>query len=340
MILGIVDEAVENGASQEAACKTVGVSLRGLQRWRSQGIGDDRRVGPTTAPGNKLSPNERQDVIAALNCEEFRDLSPWQVVAKLADRGTYLASEATMYRILHEEKLQTHREASREPHKRHRPKELVATGPNEVWSWDITYLASPVRGAFFYAYVAIDVFSRKIVGHAIHDRECGELAVELLEAACRREGVDRDKLIIHSDNGGPMKSATLLATLLALGVATSFSRPSVSNDNPYSESAFRTAKYRPQYPKGPFASLEAARAWFQWFEDWYNTEHQHSGIRFVTPDERHRGADVEILSKRERVYAAAKARHPERWTGKTRDWSRVDEVRLNPNPGSGASEAA
>jgi transposase InsO family protein len=245
-----------------------------------------------------------------------------------------------MYRILHEEKLQTHREASREPHKRHRPKELVATGPNEVWSWDITYLASPVRGAFFYAYVAIDVFSRKIVGHAIHDRECGELAVELLEAACRREGVDRDKLVIHSDNGGPMKSATLLATLLALGVATSFSRPSVSNDNPYSESAFRTAKYRPQYPKGPFASLEAARAWFQWFENWYNTEHQHSGIRFVTPDERHRGADVEILSNRERVYAAAKARHPERWTGKTRDWSRVDEVRLNPNPGSGASEAA
>lgn len=137
-----------------------------------------------------------------------------------------------------------------------------------------------------------------------------------------------------------MKSATLLATLLVLGVATSFSRPSVSNDNPYSESLFRTAKYRPQYPKGPFQSLEAARGWCQWFVDWYNSEHQHSGIRFVTPQERHCGADVEILKKRERVYAAARARRPERWTGKTRDWSRVDEVRLNPNPDSEGSEAA
>ena len=332
MILGMVAEAVDKGVSEEVACATVGVSSRTLQRWRKQDIGDDNRAGPTSTPGNKLSEEERQEVLRILNSEEYRDLSPWQVVAKLADQGAYLASESTMYRLLHEANLQKHRGPAREPHKRHRPKELVATGPNQVWSWDITYLASPVRGAFFYAYMVIDVFSRKVVGRAVHDRECGELAKELLEEACRCEGVDRDQLVIHSDNGGPMKSATLLATLLALGVATSFSRPSVSNDNPFSEAAFRTVKYRPQYPKGSFASLEAARTWFEWFVNWYNTEHQHSGIRFVTPAERHCGADIEILKKRARVYAAAKARHPERWTGKTRNWSRIDEVRLNPNP--------
>jgi len=342
MILGNIAEAVDSGASQAVACRTVGITVRTLERWRSKGIGDDNRAGPKTEPGNKLSKKERREVLQVLNSEEFLDLSPWQVVAKLADRGTYMSSESTMYRLLHEENLQTHRGRSREPHERHRPKELVATAPGQVWSWDITFLMSPVRGAFFYAYMVVDVFSRKVVARAVHDRECGDLAKELLESACGREGVERDELVLHSDNGGPMKNATLLATLLGLGVATSFSRPSVSNDNPYSESLFRTAKYRPQYPKGPFESLEAARTWFARFVDWYNTEHQHSGIRFVTPDERHSGADVEILKKRERVYAAARARHPERWTGRTRDWSRIEEVRLNPDPGcaAGATEAA
>jgi len=280
-------------------------------------------------------------VLSTLNSEEFCDLSPWQVVAKLVDTGRYVASESTMYRILHAEGLQSHRERSREPQKRHRPKELVATGPHQVWSWDITYLAhSAVRGAFFFAYVVMDVFSRKLVARAVHDRECGTLAAQLIEAACQREGVDRDQLVIHSDNGSPMKCATLLAKLLDLGVATSFSRPSVSNDNPFSESLFRTTKYRPEYPKGGFASLEAARRWLHWFTNWYNTEHQHSGISFVTPDERHRGLDVQILKNREAVYAAARARHPERWTGKTRNWSRADEVRLNPNPEAAESTAA
>jgi transposase InsO family protein len=336
MILGAVREAVERGASESRACEVVGVSSRTLQRWRGQGIGDDNRAGPKAAPAYKLSDEERQEVLSILNSEVFCDLSPWQVVAKLADTGLYVASESTMYRILHAEDLQKHRERSREPQKRHRPKELVANGPNQVWSWDITYLASPVRGAFFYLYMITDVFSRKVVDHAVHDCECGELASLLLDRACRREGVDRDQLIIHSDNGGPMKSATLHATLLALGVATSFSRPRVSNDNPFSESTFRTMKYRPEFPRGPFASLEAAREWVEWFVDWYNTQHQHSGIRFVTPDQRHRGLDVEILQKRRRVYAAARARRPERWSGKVRDWSRIEEVRLNPDPGAGA----
>lgn len=332
MILGLIDEAVTSGASQEGACGALEISEKTLQRWRKQGIGEDNRAGPKTVPGNKLSKKERQNVLSVLNGEEFRDLSPWQIVAKLADQDLYVASEATMYRILHEEQMQNHREPSCEPQKRYRPDELVASGPNQVWSWDITYMASLVRGAFFYAYVVMDVFSRKIVAKQVYDCECGEFAAQLIEEACQREGVDRDQLVIHSDNGSPMKCATLLAKLLDLGVATSFSRPSVSNDNPFSESLFRTTKYRPEYPKGGFASLEAARRWLSWFANWYNTEHQHSGIRFVTPDQRHRGLDVQILKKRKAVYAAARARHPERWTGKTRDWSRADEVRLNPNP--------
>lgn len=338
MILGAIHEAVEHGASESRSCEVVGLSSRTLQRWRAQSIGEDNRAGPKTAPANKLSEEERQQVLSILNSEEFRDLSPWQVVPKLADQGMYVASEATMYRVLHEADLQKHRERSREPQKRHRPKELVATGPNQVWSWDITYLRSPIRGAFFYLYMVTDVFSRKIVARAVHDCECGELASLLLEEACRREGVDRDQLVIHSDNGGPLKSATLLATLLVLGVATSFSRPSVSNDNPFSESTFRTLKYRPEYPRGPFASLEAAREWVDWFVGWYNTEHQHSAIRFVTPEQRHRGQDAKILEQRRRVYAAAKARRPQRWTGRSRNWSRVEEVRLNPDPGARAGD--
>lgn len=332
MILGLVSEAVESGARYARACETVGISAKSCQRWLKSDIGDDNRAGPKTAVANKLTAKERQEVLQVLNSPEFRDLSPWQIVAILADQGFYMASESTMYRILKSEKMQNHRAPSREPQKRHRPAELVATEPNQVWSWDITYLASPVRGAFFYAYVVMDVFSRKLVGFAVHDRECGKLAAALLEETCQREGVRTDQLVIHSDNGGPMKGATLLATLLALGVATSFSRPSVSNDNPYSESLFRTAKYRPDYPKGPFNSLQAADAWLRQFVRWYNNEHRHSGISFVTPDQRHRGVDGEILKKRQAVYADAKERRPDRWTGKTRDWSHVAEVRLNPAP--------
>lgn len=339
MILGLVDEAVESGARAKAACEVAGIPLRTLQRWKKAGIGDDRRAGPKTPPKNKLSSAERQKVLSVLTSREYRDLSPWQIVPKLADRGLYLASESTMYRLLHAEEMQKHREASRAPQKRHRPKPLVATGPNQVWSWDISYMASPIRGHFYRAYVVIDVFSRKIVARAVHNEESSEFAARLIEVACFLEGVDRGELVIHSDNGSAMKGATLLATLRDLGVATSFSRPRVSDDNPFSEAAFRTMKYRPSYPER-FASLEAAREWLERFVIWYNTEHQHSGIRFVTPEQRHLGQDHAILEKRKQVYEAAKNKNPERWTGNTRDCSRIDEVRLNPESEDGAAEAA
>jgi transposase InsO family protein len=340
MILGLVDEAVTSGARQFKACELLGIDCRTLQRWRSKDIGEDGRAGPKTSPGNKLAPKERAQILEIANLPEHRDLSPKQLVPKLADEGIYLASESTIYRILREADQQKNRERSRSPQKRHRPKELMATGPNQVWSWDITYMKSPVRGTFFYLYLVVDVWSRKIVGWAVHESESAEHASELMMRACAREGVCPDQLALHSDNGGPMKGATILATLQALGIVTSFSRPSVSDDNPFSEALFRTVKYRPEYPSGPFASLEVAHAWVTWFVRWYNTEHQHSAVCFVTPEERHSGRDVAILETRHAVYEAARARHPERWSGKTRNWSRVEIVTLNPDSVHAASEVA
>jgi len=335
-----VDEAVTAGARQHKACEILGVAAKTVQRWRSRDIGEDRRAGPATTPKNKLSDTERSAVIELVNRPEYRNLSINQIVPVLADRGVYVASESTMYRILRDEGQAAHRSASRPPRSRPRPREAVATGPNQVWSWDITYLPSPVRGSFFYLYMIVDVFSRKVVGRVVHDVECATYAAELIRAACSAEGRDHEPLILHADNGGPMKGATMLATLQDLGVVPSFSRPRVSNDNPFSEALFRTAKYRPEYPSGPFASLDAARHWVDWFVDWYNNEHRHSAIRFVTPAQRHAGQDVEILARRRELYEQARARFPHRWTTNTRDWSRVDVVRLNPDSRHATTEAA
>jgi transposase InsO family protein len=283
-----------------------------------------------SAPPNKLSEPERDRVLAIVNSPEFRDLSPKQIVPALADRDEYIASEASVYRILRKEKLQSHREKSHPPTKRYKPNEYVATGPNQVWTWDISYLKSPVRGIFFYLYMAVDVWSRKIVAAAVHTEESSEHASALLAEAYRLEGVVPGALVIHMDNGSPMKGATLVATLQKLGVMTSYSRPSVSNDNPYSESLFRTLKYRPVYPSGPFESIEAARRWVGEFVSWYNTSHLHSSIRFVTPTDRHSGRHVQRLERRREVYEAARARNPERWTGNIRNWDPIKEVVLNP----------
>ena len=331
MILELIDETVTAGARQFKVCELLELDERTVQRWRTDGGGEDRRRGPNTAPGNKLSYAEREQVLQTVNSREFRDQSPNQIVPKLASQGEYLASESTIYRILHEEDQLKHREKSRPPTKRHKPDEFVAVGPNEVWSWDITYLKSSVLGMFFYLYMVVDVWSRKIVAWEVHEEESAEHASRLLSEAYRREGVSPGSLTVHSDNGSPMKGATLLATLQRLGVATSFSRPSVSNDNPYSESLFRTMKYRPAYPSGAFESIDAAREWVAAFVRWYNTEHLHSSIRFVTPDDRHSGRDLAILELRHEIYEGARARHPERWSGNTRNWNPITEVALNPD---------
>lgn len=325
----LVKEAVEAGARRKKACELLGISLRTLQRWELEPEREDQRQGPNKRPVIALSEAEKLLVVAVATSPQFRDLSASQIVPILADSGVYIASEASFYRILRENKLLAHRNATR-PVKHSHPKEYVATGPNQVWSWDITYLRSYVRGKFYYLYLVVDVYSRMIVGWAVHEIESAELASALILEACLRHGVDREKLILHSDNGGPMKGATMLATLQWLGIVPSFSRPSVSDDNAYSEALFKTLKYRPEYPSSPFESIEAARDWVKEFVQWYNFEHRHSGIRFVTPSSKHYGEDEIILEKRKEVYEEARKKNPYRWaSGKTRNCEPITEVKLN-----------
>ncbi len=329
MILGLVHEAVESGARQDKACEQLDISPRALQRWKKAGIGDDLRTGPQSAPKNKLTEQERKKIVEIANLPEHRDLSPKQIVPKLADEGRYVASESSFYRVLRAESQVHHRERS-SPAAHARPRELRATKPNQVWTWDITYLLSLVKGVYFYLHLVLDVYSRKIVGWAVHDEESGEHGAELITAACRREGVQRDQVVLHQDNGAPMKCGTFKALVELLGVAMSFSRPHVSDDNPFIESLFRTLKYRPEYPDRPFESRDQAEAFITRFVHWYNTKHFHGNIRFVTPPERHAGHDREVLARRADVYARARARRPERWSKSTRNWSPVEEVALNP----------
>ena len=241
----------------------------------------------------------------------------------------YLASESTIYRVLRAEDLLTRRGRVKAPVVRHVAAQ-IAHGPNQVWSWDITYLPTTVRGRFLFVYLILDVWSRKIVAAHVYDTECATHAATLFERTCHRATLDPRGLVLHADNGGPMKGSTMVATLERLGVLPSFSRPRVSNDNPLSEALFRTLKYCPMYPARPFGDLDAANTWVTAFVQWYNHVHQHSAIRFVTPEDRHTGRELAILAARQRVYEAARAQHPARWRGATRNWTPVTTIRLNP----------
>lgn len=330
-IMTLVSEAITAGARQARACAVIGLSHRTLQRWQSDQSGSDQRSVRLQAPKNKLGPVEREHLLAVANSTEFGHLPPSQIVPRLADRGQYLASESTFYRVLHAENQCQHRGAERPSQKRHKPRALSATAPHQLFSWDITYLPTQIRGTYFYLYLFMDIFSRKIVGWQVYETESSELASEVMRDICARKNIPPNQVVLHSDNGSPMKGATMLATLQALGVMPSFSRPAVSNDNPYSESLFKTLKYRPTYPQRAFADLLAARQWVGTFVHWYNEEHRHSAIGFVTPSERHAGADIALLRNRVEVYEAAKAKHPERWSGATRNWRHVQVVHLNPD---------
>lgn len=248
---------------------------------------------------------------------------------RLADKGVYLAAESTFYRILKAEKLLAHRQQTRI--KRYaKPEALIATQPNQIWSWDITYLPTTISGLFYYLYLVMDIYSRKIVGWKIETTQSAEHASILIKQCCQAEKIERHQVTLHSDNGKPMKGATMLSTLQMLGVMPSFSRPSVSDDNPYSESLFKTLKYCPLYPEHKFTMLTEAWNWVKKFVGWYNTEHHHSGIRFVTPEQRHQHLDTAILAQRHAVYARAKQKVPERWARGTRNWQPVGDVTLNP----------
>ena len=332
MILELIDEAVIAGARRARACEVAGLDTRTVERWRKRPDGDDLRRGPTTRPANALTAAEEATIIQLATAPEFVGLSPHQLVPKLADMSIFVASESSVYRVLRRQRLVRHRDRSR-PRTHRRPREFVATGPNQVWAWDITYLPAGVLGTFWYLYAILDVWSRKVVGWAVHDVQSDDLAAALVEETCRREGIVRAGLVLHADNGAAMKGKTMLVKLEQLGVLPSFSRPRVSDDNPFPEALFRTLKYRPSYPDKPFTLLEDARRWVEGFVGWYNDDHQHSGIRFVTPSQRHGGHDVAILTHRTEVYGAARRRHPTRWSRGTRNWTPISIVRLNPEHG-------
>lgn len=326
----LIAEAVSAGARQRLACCELGLTERTLQRWKD-GTGavrsDARPSAERPVPANKLSEEERAEVLRIVNEPRFASLPPTQIVPTLADQGSYVASESTMYRILRAEKQLEHRGAARVPVKRPVPRHC-ARAPNQLWCWDITYLPGPIQGMFYFLYLVMDVYSRKIVAHEVQAEECAEHAAALIERAVLREHLSGTPLVIHQDNGSPMKGSTFVAKLQELGLMASYSRPSVSDDNAYAESLFRTCKYRPDYP-GAFASLEQARAWALSFERWYNLEHKHRNLKFVSPVQRHCGADRSIFAHRVAVYERARKRYPARWRGSTRDWSLPNVVWLN-----------
>lgn len=334
-LLELIHEAHEGGARLTAACAQIGLSARTVQRWqRPNGRPGDRRVAglhERAEPGNKLSEVERLAAMAVLNGEEFKNLPPSQIVPRLADQGLYVASESTLYRLLHQAGQMSHRRLERAPQKRSKPRALSATRPDQVFCWDITYLPTCVRGCHFYLYLFVDLFSRKIVGWQVYDCESAELAAGLLQDICARYAIAPGRLVVHSDNGSPMKGETMLATMQRLGVAPSRSRPSVSNDNPYSESLFRTLKYRPELPVKPFENLLRARRWVTELVHWYNDEHRHSAIGFVTPSQRHAGKDLALLADRATVYELARQANPARWSKQSRNWRYVNQVDLNPD---------
>ena len=331
-VMDMITEAVAGGARVAPACALLGFSERTFQRWQlGSEAGVDGRSLRHEAPAHKLSILERTRLLAVANSAEFGHLPPSQIVPRLADQQRYIASESTFYRVLRAENQLAHRRPERVAQKRSKPRAVCARQPNQLYSWDISYLPTVIRGLYFYLYIFLDIFSRKIVAAQVYAEESGEHASELLKDLCRREKISFDQLVLHSDNGGPMRGSTMITTLRVLGVMASLSRPAVSDDNPYSESLFKTLKYRPAYPLHPFVDIEAARSWVSNLVNWYNHEHRHSAIRFVTPGQRHAGLDTAILERRSALYEEARAKHPLRWKRATRNWRRIDIVYLNPD---------
>ncbi|WP_152569104.1 IS3 family transposase [Pseudoalteromonas sp. ND6B] len=329
-LIKLITNAQDSGARKEKACELLGLTARTVQRWIEADNMTDKRTSTIKRPPNRLTELERQRIINTVNSTEYGHLPASKIVPKLLDNGIWIASESSFYRVMKAHNLLTHREKVKPAKPMKKPRALKAVRANEVYTWDITYLPTSVKGQFLYLYLVMDIFSRKVVGWQVHDTQLSELAADLMKDICSREQIKREQVTLHSDNGSPMKGATLLATLQELGIVPSFSRPSVSNDNPYSESLFKTLKYRPEYPEKAFEDISAAREWVSGFVDWYNNEHLHSGIKFVTPNQRHSGLDKEILAKRQQVNDAAKLNNPSRWSGKSRDWSMINEINLNP----------
>ena len=294
------------------ALRALGASHATWYRRRSPKRARHERV--RVAPPLALSGTERAEILAVLNAPRFADCTPYTAYARLLDEGRYLGSVRTMYRVLAAAGMNRERR-NQLVHPAHAKPELLATDPNQVWSWDITRLRGSLKWQFFYLYVLIDIFSRYAVGWLVAQAENAGLAAQLIEETCDKHGIARDSLILHSDRGSPMRAKGTAELLVDLGVAASFSRPRISNDNPFSEAQFKTLKYRPEFP-ACFESLEHARAFLRTFFAWYNDEHRHSGIGFMTPAAVHFGRAGALHAQRAKVLAAAYAAHPARFKGR------------------------
>ena len=332
-----VQQAHQDGARLRRACAVAGITVRTWQRWQRQdGLhqGDRRPQAVRPTPAHALTEQERALIVQVANEPRFAELPPARIVPMLADEGVYIASESSFSRVLRTLGQTRHRGRARAPQSRRPPSTHVATAPGQVWSWDMTYLPTRVAGQWFYLYLILDIFSRKIVGFELHAQDSSDHAAALLRRTALAEGLHglppEHRPVLHGDNGATLKATTVLAMMHWLGVKPSYSRPRVSDDNAFVESLFRTAKYRPQFPDKGFADLEQARLWANAFTHWYNHHHRHSGIRYVSPAQRHAGEDHAILQARHALYQQARARHPQRWARHTRNWEPINVVTLNP----------
>jgi len=316
-ILALVDEATSAGVRRHKACEVIGIAASTLRRWRPNGttqvLHDARPDADRPTPGNAYTEAEQALIIDACNSTEHRSLPPSQIVPKLADQGLYIGSESTFYRVLKAHGQLSERGRAK---RRENSKTLTthtATGPNQVWMMDVTWLPSRVRGQYFYLYMVEDLFSRYGVHWEVFSEENSEHTCHVIEQSMWREKCLLDPPVLHRDNGSVLKSQMVNAKIQSLGLTSSHSRPRVSNDNAFVESMFRTLKYCPSWPSEGFSGLEEAQEWAGDFMRWYNHEHRHSSLKFVTPHQRHTGKDKVILAKRQELYQQAKARNPSRW---------------------------
>ena len=337
-----IEQAMADGARAAKACEAAGITVRTLRRWQADGTGDGRADAQRPLPSHALTSDEKAAMLQVANEPRFAEMPPARIVPMLADEGRYLASESSFHRVLKANGQLKHRGRAKAPAPRKAPTTHVATAPGQVWCWDITWLPTPVLGRWFYLYLIMDLYSRKIVGYEVHAVESDDHAALLLKKTALAEGVHGmdTKPILHGDNGAVLKATTVLSMLHWLGIPPSYSRPRVSNDNAFVESLFRTAKYHPSFPTGGFATLTDARQWALKLVSWYNNDHRHSGIRYVTPSQRHARQDRALLAGRAAVYMDARRRNPRRWSGNTRNWTPIGHVTLNPERDSLAAVAA
>jgi putative transposase len=334
-LLHAIEEARAAGARLAPACALAGIDPRTAQRWQADdglACGDRRPDADRPTPLHALTAAERARIIEVANQPRFAETPPARIVPALADEGSYIASESSFHRVLRAAGQMNRRGRAQPPRPSRPPSTHIATRPGEVWCWDMTFLPAQVQGRWFYLYLILDLFSRKVVGFEVHETDSADHAAHLARRTALAEGVHAvpAKPVLHGDNGATLKATTVLAMLAWLGIAPSYSRPRVSDDNPFVEALFRTAKYRPAFPPKGFADLDAARQWAAAFVHWYNHEHHHSGIQYVTPAERHAGQDRALLARRHALYQQARERNPRRWSGQTRNWTPMAAVTLNP----------